>query len=77
MPTTTTRLALSQPAGNDAPVGLRTSIAGNATILDQAVRIFEAPSSSARRPSRSRRTVTSITRRTRSSGSSGTGQRGR
>jgi hypothetical protein len=41
MPTNTTRLALVQPAGSDAPVVLRTSIAGNATILDAAVRIFE------------------------------------
>jgi hypothetical protein len=41
MPTNTSRLSLSQPLGPDPPLGLRTSIAGNATILDAAVRIFE------------------------------------
>jgi hypothetical protein len=41
MATTTTRLALVQPVGSDAPVGLRTSIGDNATTLDAAVRIFE------------------------------------
>jgi hypothetical protein len=36
MANTTTRLALTQPAGTDPPSVLRTSIGGNATILDTA-----------------------------------------
>jgi hypothetical protein len=36
MPTNTSRLALTQPAGNDPPVELRIAIAGNATTLDNA-----------------------------------------
>lgn len=36
MATTTSRLALAQPAGADPPLELRTAISGNATILDAA-----------------------------------------
>ena len=41
MSTTTTRLALTQPAGSDAPSLLRTSIGGNATTLDNSVLVTE------------------------------------
>ena len=41
MSTTTTRHGLVQPAGSDGPVSLRTSIDGNATILDNAVLVTE------------------------------------